>query len=49
MAGDFSCFGLALRKRVPNDAMGGGDGNNLNNKCRRAATVALILQVLYGL
>jgi choice-of-anchor B domain-containing protein len=29
MAGDFSCSGLSLRKRVPNDAMGGGDGNDV--------------------
>lgn len=29
MAGDFACSGLSLRKRVPNDAMGGGDGNDI--------------------
>ena len=29
MAGDFSCSGLSLRKRVANDAMGGGDGNDI--------------------
>jgi choice-of-anchor B domain-containing protein len=29
MAGDFSCSELSLRKRVPNDAMGGGDGNDI--------------------
>lgn len=29
MAGDFTCSGLSLRKRVPNDAMRGGDGNDI--------------------
>jgi len=29
MAGDFACSGLSLRKRVANDAMGGGDGNDI--------------------
>ena len=29
MAGNFTCSGLSLRKRVPNDAMGGGDGNDI--------------------
>ncbi len=29
MAGDFACSGLSLRKRVPNDEMGGGDGNDI--------------------
>ena len=29
MAGNFSCSGMSLRKRVPNDAMGGGDGNDI--------------------
>ncbi len=29
MAGDFACSGLSLRKRVSNDAMGGGDGNDI--------------------
>ena len=29
MAGDFACSGISLRKRVPNDAMGGGDGNDI--------------------
>jgi choice-of-anchor B domain-containing protein len=28
-AGDFACSGVALAKRVPLDAMGGGDGNDL--------------------
>ena len=29
MAGDFACSGISLRKRVPNDAIGGGDGNDI--------------------
>ena len=29
MAGDFACSGLSLRKRVPNDAIGGGEGNDI--------------------
>lgn len=29
MAGDFGCSGLSLRKRVPTNAMGGGDGNDI--------------------
>ncbi len=29
MAGDFACSGLSLRKRVPNDEMGGGEGNDI--------------------
>ena len=29
MAGDFACSGLSLRKRVPNAAMGGGQGNDV--------------------
>lgn len=29
LAGDYSCSGINLRKRVPNDAMGGGDGNDI--------------------
>jgi choice-of-anchor B domain-containing protein len=29
MASGFSCSGMSLRKRVPNDAMGGGDGNDI--------------------
>ena len=29
MAGDFACSGISLRKRVPNDEMGGGDGNDI--------------------
>jgi len=29
MAGDFACSGLSLRKRVPTDALGGGDGNDI--------------------
>jgi len=29
MAGDFACSGLSLRKRVSNDAMGGGAGNDI--------------------
>jgi choice-of-anchor B domain-containing protein len=29
MAGDFNCSGARLAKRVPLDAMGGGDGNDL--------------------
>jgi choice-of-anchor B domain-containing protein len=29
IAGDFACSGLSLRKRVSNDAMGGGDGNDI--------------------
>ena len=29
MAGNFTCSGLSLRKRVPNDAMGGGVGNDI--------------------
>jgi len=29
MAADFPCSGLALRKRVANSAMGGGDGNDI--------------------
>jgi choice-of-anchor B domain-containing protein len=29
MAGDFACSGLFLRKRVPNDAIGGGEGNDI--------------------
>jgi choice-of-anchor B domain-containing protein len=29
MAGDFACSGLSLRKRVPNDEMGGGNGNDV--------------------
>lgn len=29
MAGDFSCSGLSLRKRIANAAMGGGDGNDI--------------------
>jgi choice-of-anchor B domain-containing protein len=29
MAGDFACSGISLRKRVPNDEMGGGEGNDI--------------------
>ena len=29
MAGDFACSGLSVRKRLPNDAIGGGEGNDI--------------------